>query len=527
MAANHRTEQVDQVDTQVIVVGAGPVGLLLAGELRLGGADVVVVERLTEPTGESRASQLNARTMEVFDQRGLLDRLGPTESVGTGHVGGIPLDVSEVPSQHPGFWKIPQFRTEAMLQEWVVDLGAELRRGYELCGLAEQDDHVRAELTGPHGTVVRRASFVVGCDGEQSTVRRLAGFDFPGSDAARELLRADVSGIDVANRRFERHEHGLAIAARRPDGVTRVMVHEFGHPAVRRDSPPAFDEVVTAWARVTGEDIAGGTPEWVDAFGDASRHVTTYRRSRVLLAGDAAHLQMPAGGQALNLGVQDAVNLGWKLAATVRGWAPEGLLDSYHDERHPVGARVLTNVRAQTLLLLGGPEVNTARAVLAEIIRLDAAVRHLAGTVSGLDVRYHHEPGDPALVGARLPDTTLALRHGDSTDTATLLRRARGVLLDLTEDGSGDGLRATAAGWADRVDHVHAKAQLDGVLDGLDAVLVRPDGHVAWAGRPGDRTGRDALRRWFGAPVPSPAAGMPGIEPPDAMPRGRSDPPSR
>lgn len=496
------------MDTQVIVVGAGPVGLLLAGELRLGGADVIVLERLTEPTGESRASQLNARTMEVFDQRGLLDRLGPTESVGAGHFGGIPLDVSEVASHHPGFWKIPQFRTEAMLQAWAVELGTDLRRGHELRGLAEEADQVRAEVTGPHGTVELRASFVVGCDGAHSTVRQAAGFDFPGSDATKELLRADVSGIDVPNRQFERHQHGLAIAARRPDGVTRIMVHEFGRPALRRDRPPAFDEVVTAWARVTGEDIAGGTPVWVDAFGDVSRHVTAYRRGRVLLAGDAAHLQMPAGGQTLNLGAQDAASLGWKLAATVRGWASQRLLDSYHDERHPVAARVLTNVRAQALLLLGGPEVNAARAVLAEIIRLDAAGTHLAATVSGLDIRYHHETGDPALVGTRLPHTGLVLGSGDATDTTVLLRQARGVLLDLAGNGSGDGLRDAAAGWADRVDHVPAKAQPDGALDGLDAVLVRPDGHVAWAGVPGDQAGPGAaLRRWFGAPVLATAAG--------------------
>lgn len=494
------------MDTQVIVVGAGPVGLLLAGELRMGGTNVVVVERLTEPTGQSRASQLNARTMEVFDQRGLLDRLGPTESIGTGHFGGIPLDVSDVPSHHPGFWKVPQFRTEAMLQEWAVELGADLRRGYELRGLSEESDQVRAELAGPNGPVGLRASFVVGCDGEQSSVRRLARFDFPGSDAARELLRADVSGIDVPNRRFERREHGLAIAARRPDGVTRIMVHEFGRPAVRRDRPPAFDEVATAWARVTCEDISGGTPHWVDTFGDASRHVTAYRRGRVLLAGDAAHVQMPAGGQALNLGVQDAANLGWKLAATVRGWAPQGLLDSYHDERRPVGARVLTNVRAQAMLLLGGLEVNAVRAILADVMRLDAAGRHLAAMVSGLDIRYHHEPGDPALVGARLPHTELVLRHADATDTTTLLRRARGLLLELAGHGSGDGLREIAAGWADRVDHVLAKGQPDAALDGFDAVLVRPDGHVAWAGRPGNPVGPSAaLRRWFGAPARSAA----------------------
>lgn len=490
------------MDTQVIVVGAGPVGLLLAGELRLGGAHVVVVERLAEPTGESRASQLNARTMEVFDQRGLLDRLGPTESVGTGHFGGIPLDVSEIPSRHPGFWKIPQSRTEVMLLEWAVELGANLRRGQELRGIAAKADHVRVELAGPTGPAMLAASFVVGCDGEQSTVRQLAGFDFPGSDATRELLRADVSGIDVPDRRFERHEHGLAIAARRMDGVTRVMVHEFGRPAMRRDRPPAFGDVVTAWARITGEDISGGMPEWVDVFGNASRHVTTYRRGRVLLAGDAAHLQMPVGGQALNLGLQDAANLGWKLAATVHGRAPAELLDSYHHERHPVGGRVLTNVAAQAMLLLGGPEVDRLREILTEILGLDSARAHLAALVSGLDVRYAHEPADHPLVGARLPPTGLMSRSGAATDTTVLLRRARGVLLNLTADGPGAGRHVAARGWADRVDHVFAKAQPRSALDGLGAVLVRPDGHVAWVGGPGVQAGPDpALCRWFGAPA--------------------------
>jgi NAD(P)-dependent dehydrogenase (short-subunit alcohol dehydrogenase family)/2-polyprenyl-6-methoxyphenol hydroxylase-like FAD-dependent oxidoreductase len=491
------------MDTEVIVVGAGPVGLLLAGELRLGGVDVVVLEQLAEPTGESRASQLNARSIEILDQRGLLDRLGSTESVAAGHFGGIAIDVSGVSSPHPGFWKIPQFRSEAMLWDWVLELGADLRRGHRLVELVEGGDHVRVDVIGPDGaTVGLRARYVVGCDGEQSSVRRLTGIEFPGSDASRELLRADVAGIDVPNRRFERHESGLAIAARRPDGVTRIMVHEFGHPATSRTRPPTFDQVTAAWARVTGEDIAHGTPVWVDAFGDASRQAATYRRGRVLLAGDAAHLQMPAGGQALNLGLQDAANLGWKLAATVHGWAPADLLDSYHDERHPIGARVLSNVAAQAMLLLGGPETESIRTILTEILALGAAGAHLAAMVSGLDVRYEHEPSDHALVGARLPRTDLPTEHGP-TSTTTLMRPARGVLLDLAGDGrAAEGLRATAARWVDRVDHVRTSTRPGGVLDGLDALLVRPDGHVAWVGPAGGGPGPEAaLRRWFGAPT--------------------------
>lgn len=493
------------MDTQVVVVGAGPVGLLLAGELRLGGVDVVVVERLAEPTGESRASQLNARTMEVFDQRGLLERLGEVESVGVGHFGGIPLDVSGVASHHPGFWKVPQFRTEAMLQEWAVELGADLRRGHEVGGLVAADDHVLVELTGPSGAVGLRASWVVGCDGEPSTVRQLAGIDFPGTDAGRELLRADVAGIDVPDRRFERHELGLAIASRRPDGVTRVMVHEFGRAAGARDGEPAFDEVVSSWSRITGEDISAGTLLWVDTFGDASRQAAAYRSGRVLLAGDAAHQQMPAGGQALNLGVQDVDNLAWKLAATARGEASDGLLDSYHEERHPVGARVLTNVRAQALLLLGGLEVDPMRAVLTELLHLGVGAAHLATMVSGLDVRYDLGEAHP-LVGARLPHTELLTAAGTTTTTTTaLLRTTRGVLLDLTGDGLTGGAAAPAAGWTGRVDPVAVKAQPDGALVDLDAVVVRPDGHVAWvatsdtAGHADGPVGLDAaLRRWFG-----------------------------
>jgi len=482
----------------VIVAGAGPVGLMLAGELRLGGADVTVLERLERPTGESRATQLNARTMEILDQRGLLGWFGDVSREDMGHIGGLFFDVGDVPSVHPGYWKVPQHRTEAILGDWAVGLGADLRRGHELHGLREDAGGVTVDAGGPAGPGVLRARYLVGCDGEQSTVRRLAGFGFPGTGPTRALLRADVAGIDVPVRRFERLERGLAIAGRRPDGITRLMMHEFGGPA--GEGPPAFAEVVSTWQRITGEDIGAGTPVWVDVFGNASRQADRYRLGRVLLAGDAAHVQMPAGGQALNLGLQDAVNLGWKLAAEVRGDAPAGLLDSYHDERHPVGARVLTNVAAQTLLLLGGAETEPVRGVFSELLRLDDARRHLAVMLAGLDIRYPTGPGEHPLLGARMPHVGLRTGTGESSP-AELLRSARGVLLDLSGGSAGYAEhRALAAKWARRVDVVAATASED---TEIEAVLLRPDGHIAWID---DLAELDAtLHRWFGDPAASTA----------------------
>jgi oxygenase len=488
------------IETQVIVVGAGPVGLMLAGELRLGGVDVVVVERLSAPTGESRASQLNARTMEIFDQRGLLERLGETQRESLGHFGGLSLDVSQVPSVYAGFWKIPQFRTEAMLQAWASELGADIRRGHELRSLWVTNDWVEVEVNHLGGSLRLRAPYLVGCDGEHSTVRQLAGFDFPGIDVTRELLRADVAGLDIPNRRFQRCERGLAIAAKRGSGVTRIVMHEFGRSARRRTEAPVFEEVVAAWRRITGEDISGGTPIWLDAFGDASRQVTSYRKGRILLAGDAAHVQMPIGGQALNLGLHEAANLGWKLAAQVQGWAPADLLDSYHDERHPIGARTLTNVQAQVLLLLGGPEVEPLRASLGELLELDDVRSHLAAMANGLDVRYGAGPCDHPLLGVRMPHCDLAIESGLSS-TTVLLRSARGVLLDLATRATLHAeLSAAAAKWGNRVHMVTARFQFGSIPSEISAILLRPDGHIAWVDN-GTTDLHNALSRWFGSPA--------------------------
>ncbi|WP_242911370.1 SDR family oxidoreductase [Actinomadura terrae] len=477
---------------QVVIVGAGPVGLLLAGELRLGGVDVVVLERRAEPATESRASTLHARTMEIFDSRGLLEAFGPLPNEVMGHFGGISLDLT-LPGPYPGQWKVPQTTTEAVLRCWALSLGADLRRGHDLRGITVHPDHVDAVARTPEGPARLRAQYLVGCDGEQSTVRALIGAEFPGRDARRELIRADVDGIEIPDRRFEWLPGGLAIAARRGDGVTRVMAHEFGRAAASRPAgAPDFGEVRDVWRRVTGEDIGHGTPLWVNAFGDASRLLASYRHGRVLFAGDAAHLQLPAGGQALNLGLQDAFNLGWKLALDVRGAASGGLLGSYHDERHAVGARVLGNIGAQATLLLGGPETEAVRAVFAELMGHEHVRRHLAGTISGLDVRYDagedRDAGHP-LLGYRHPPGELWI-EAVPTSTAALLRTGRGLLLDPAGE-----LRGVAAPWADRVAVVTARGSDDG------ARLIRPDGYVAWASATGSTGLRGALERWFGRPA--------------------------
>jgi 2-polyprenyl-6-methoxyphenol hydroxylase-like FAD-dependent oxidoreductase len=488
------------IPTQVVVVGAGPVGLLLAGELRLGGAEVVVVERLLEPTGESRASQLGARTMELFDQRGLLPGLGELVRETGGHFGGVPLDVSGVDSPHAGNWKVPQFRTEAALTEWITGLGVRVLRGVRLCSLSISDHYVEIDVDCARGRSRIRAAYLVGCDGEHSTVRELGGFDFPGTGVTRELFRADVAGIDIPARRFQRLERGLAIAGRRPDGVTRVMFHEFGRPPADRTGPPDFAEVVAGWARITGEDIGHGAPLWTDTFGNANRLVSRYRHGRVLLAGDAAHQQLPAGGQALNLGLHEAANLGWKLAARVRGWAPAGLLSSYDTERHPVAARVLGNVATQAQLLLGGREIEPLRQVFTELLALPPARAAMAAAVTGLDVRYDVGAGSGhPLLGARLPHAELITALGPITTTRAL-RHGRGLLLHTSADRARHAeLAAAAAKWTDRVDLLAAVTRPGGATSTVDGVLVRPDGHVVWIDDDAPAL-QGALYRWFGDP---------------------------
>ncbi|MFE7139265.1 FAD-dependent monooxygenase [Streptomyces sp. NPDC057644] len=481
----------------VLVVGAGPVGLLLAGDLRRHGVRVSLADRLAAPMTESRASQLNARTMEILGSRGLLEEFGDLTHEPLGHFGGQSFRAEGGDSRYPGNWKTPQFRTEAVLGRWAAALGVELHREHELHALTVTDEGVAARFRTPDGPRTLHAAYVVGCDGADSTVRRLAGIGLDVTAPARELLRADIAGVDVPAYRFERFPGGFATSARRPDGVTRVMVHATGRLPGGRTGPPSFEEIATVWEEVTGHRIAGATASWTDAFDDGSAQATRYRRGRVLLAGDAAHTHMPVGGQALNLGLQDAANLGWKLAAQVHGWAPPGLLDSYHAERHPAGRRVIANVSAQGLLLFGGEGAEPVRRVLAGLLAEPGPRALVDAMISGLDVRYDVGAGDAPLLGARLPDIDLTV-NGEPTTAARLLAGGRGVLLSLSPHGHDDPAAPAAEparGRDDRLRVVEAEGPAD--LEGATALLVRPDGHVVWTDR-AQTSLHHALDRWFG-----------------------------
>ncbi|MFD5768457.1 FAD-dependent monooxygenase [Streptomyces sp. NPDC127049] len=493
-------ERYMDADAAVIVVGAGPAGLTLAAELRLAGVDVIVLERLAERTGESRGLGFTARTMEVFDQRGILPRFGEIETSRQGHFGGLPVDFGVLEGAWQAAKTVPQSVTETHLEQWAVSLGVDIRRSHELLSLTDDGDGVEVEVRGPDGVQTLRAAYLVGCDGGRSTVRKAAGFDFPGTPSTMEMFLADLKGIELEPRMIgETLPGGMVMVGPLPGGITRIIVCERGTPPQRRETPPSFDEVADAWKRLTGQDISHAEPVWVSSFGDATRQVTEYRRGRVLLAGDSAHIHLPAGGQGMNTSIQDAVNLGWKLAATVRGTASPELLDTYHSERHAVGKRLLMNTRAQGLLFLSGPEVQPLRDVLNELIRYEDVSRHLAAMVSGLEITYDVGTGDHPLLGKRMPH--LALTTGDrTTDSTRLLHSARGLLLDLADNPR---LRARAAAWSDRVDIVTAEpgeVSADSGLRGTTAVLVRPDGYVAWAAPGSHHDLPMALERWFGRP---------------------------
>lgn len=496
------------METDVIIVGAGPVGLMLAGELRLGGVNVTVFERRAARSEESRGLGFTARAAEVFDQRGLLARFPGAEASRQGHFGGIPLDFGVLEGAHFGIRGVPQYQIERVLEEWATELGASIRRGYDVVDLSTGADGVVARFDGPSGRGEATAAYLVGCDGGRSTIRQLAGFDFPGSDATREMYLADVVGRGIKPRFIgERVPGGMVMSAPLEDGVDRIIVCENGTPPPDGQRSVTFAQVADGWQRLTGESLHDAEVRWVSAFTDATRQVTEYRRGPVLLAGDAAHIHLPAGGQGLSLGVQDSANLGWKLAATVRGLAPDDLLDTYHGERHPIGARVLRNTRAQGTLYLSGQEVEPLRTVMSELMTIPDVGRHLAGMVSGLDVQYDMAPssGHP-LVGVRMPDHELELRDGGRSRVLETLHPARGVLITAGEHGRAAG------GWAGRVDVIGVERFPAGG-DATESVLIRPDGYVAWAA-PGEGALEDALGRWFGPPRPVPAGARQAVATP-------------
>ncbi|MFF9850679.1 rifampin monooxygenase [Streptomyces litmocidini] len=471
----------------VIVVGGGPTGLMLASELRLHDVRVVVLEKLAEPTRESRGQGLHARSVELMAQRGLLERFTAVSekfSVG-GLFGGVMKPWPErLDTAHPYGLATPQPVTERLLNERALELGTEIRRGAEVVGIDQDEDGVTVGLAD--GTALR-ARYVAACDGGRSTVRKLLGVGFPGEPATVWTLLGDMEvtaapetiASVVAEVRKTQLRFGVQPLA---DGVHRVGVPADG---VAEDSAaaPTLDEFKRRLRAVAGTDFGVHSPRWLSRFGDATRQAERYRVGRVFLAGDAAHIHPPTGGQGLNLGVQDAFNLGWKLAAAVAGWAPEGLLDTYEAERHPVGARVVKNTRAQMTLLGSDPGATALRDLFSELMDLEEVNRYVTGMITAVDVRYDLGEGHE-LLGRRLRD--VALKRGRLYE---LTHGGRGLLLDQTG-------RLSAEGWADRVDHV---ADVSEELD-APAVLMRPDGHVVWVGEDQEDL-RGPLTEWFGAPT--------------------------
>ncbi|MFJ8011492.1 rifampin monooxygenase [Streptomyces sp. NPDC096339] len=469
----------------VIVVGAGPTGLMLAAELRLHGVGVVVLERDTEPTGIVRALGLHARSIEVMDQRGLLDRflaLGKQYPVGGFFAGIAKSAPAHLDTAHPYTLGIPQPVTDRLLTERATELGADIRRGSELVAVSQDEQAVTAELAD--GTRLR-SRYLVGCDGGRSTVRKLIGVGFPGEPSRVDTLLGEVELTappeEIAAVMAEVRKTQLRFGAGPlGDGLYRVVAPAEG-VAEDRTVPPTLEELKQQLRATAGTDFGAHSPHWLSRFGDATRLAERYRTGRVLLAGDAAHIHTPAGGQGLNLGIQDAFNLGWKLAAEVAGWAPDGLLDSYHTERHPVAASVLDNTRAQWELMSLEPGARAVRRLLTELMEFEDVNRYLTEKIIAIGVRYDFGEGHE-LLGLRMRD--VELKRGRLYD---LMHEGRGLLLDRTG-------RLSVAGWSDRVDHVvDGSEELD-----VPAVLLRPDGHVAWVGED-QRDLLGHLSKWFGS----------------------------
>ncbi|MGH2991031.1 MAG: FAD-dependent monooxygenase [Solirubrobacterales bacterium] len=489
----------------VVIAGGGPTGLMLAGELALAGVDVAIVERRpSHDLAGSRAGGLLSRTIEVLDQRGIADRiLAEGQVAQVGGFGSIPLDISDFPTRHDyglGLW---QNHIERILAGWVGELAVTIYRGREATGIAQDDTGVDVELSDGQSL---RAEYLVGCDGGRSLVRKETGIEFPGWDPTTSALIAEAEMAEEPELGIRRDARGIHSFGRveyevrdgevvyMDGGPVRIMVTE-GRPGPAGE--PTLRDLSEALIAVYGTDYGIHSPTWISRFTDMTRQAAAYRDGRVLLAGDAAHVHHPVGGQGLNTGVQDAVNLGWKLAQVVNQTSPEILLDTYHAERHPVAARVLRNTMAQTALLRPDDRTKALGDIISELLSMDEPRTRFAAMMSGLDIHYDLGEGHP-LLGRRMPDLDLVTANG-ALRVFTLLHDARPVLLNLGEAGGFD-----ITPWADRVRLVDAEyvgaweLPALGAVTAPTAVLIRPDGYVAWVG---DRTHlelTDALTTWFG-----------------------------
>jgi 3-(3-hydroxy-phenyl)propionate hydroxylase len=480
----------------VVIAGGGPTGLMLAGELALAGVDVAIVEpRTSQAVDGSRAGGLHARTIEILDQRGIAGRfLAEGRAMQIAGFAGVPLDIGDFPTRHPYGLALWQGHIERLLAGWVGELAVPIYRGRAVTGFAQDDTGVDVALSDG-GSL--RADYLVGCDGGRSTIRKAAGIAFPGTEPSTGWIIAEVEMEGEPAFGLRREGGGIGRAA---DGVRIRVVLPEGDTA--HTGEPTLRDLRDALIAAYGTDWGAHSPTWISRFTDMTRQALSYRAGRVLLAGDAAHVHPPQGGQGLNLGVQDATNLGWKLALTVKGASPDTLLDTYHAERHPVAARALRTTMAQVALLRPDERVEAAREVVSELLRMDEPRKHVAAELSGLGIRYDLGAGHP-LLGRRMPDLDLDTADGPRRVFA-LLHAARPVLLNLGAPGGVD-----IAPWADRVQVLDARYDGEwelpvlGAVAAPAAVLIRPDGYVAWVG---DRTQQgltDALTAWFGPPTPA------------------------
>ena len=476
----------------VVIAGGGPTGMMLAAELALAGVDVVIVERrASQELDSSRAGGLHSRTIEVLDQRGIADRfLAEGQAMQIQGFARIPLDISDFPTRHNYGLALWQIHFERILAAWVSELGVPIAREREVTGFAQDDTGVDVELSDGQSL---RADYLVGCDGGRSVIRKAAGIEFPGWDPSTSWLIAEVEMDEEPE--FGLREGG-GIGPVEDGRRVRVVLTE---QHIEHNSEPTLQDVSEALILVDGTDYGVHSPTWISRFTDMTRQAASYRKGRVLFAGDAAHVHPPQGGQGLNTGVQDAVNLGWKLAQVVNKTSPESLLDTYHAERHPVGARVLQNTMAQ-MALSGTDDRHTAlRDTMTELLSMDEPRRHIAAMLSGLDIHYDLGEGHP-LLGRRMPDLDLVTADGPLR-VFELLHGAKPVLLNLGEPGGFD-----ITPWADRVQLINARYAGNWELPVLGqvaapaAVLIRPDGYVAWVGDGTDTGLRDALTTWFGSP---------------------------